>query len=216
MQALAAASRRSPLVVGSLTAFGVVSAGDVAVQLLREPSVDLSRSMVPATYSGALAPAYIVWWKWLDVRFPGAGLGPAMRKAMVNQLVTSLPSNVGYMAWCTLWLGGATSRERAGERLAERMRTELPSIIVAAFSFWMPMNALNFACVPIPSRVLFMSLANCAWAGWLSNAVNSPTTRATIAPAAAAGPQVLGVGALESVAEAAAGRADAALGGCAA
>lgn len=202
LSALAAASRRRPLAMSTLTAFGVVATGDALVQAVREPSINPRRSLVPASYSGLLAPIYVVWWRWLDVRFPGTGLSVVLKKAMANQLVTSLPNNVGYMAWCTYWLEDG-SREGIGTRL----RTELPSIVGAAFSFWMPMNAINFAWVPMHHRILFMSVANCAWAGWLSNAVNGENKAAIAA-------QKMSADAFESVVEAAAVTADATLGGC--
>lgn len=181
------------LLLGSTaTAFGVVATGDLLAQAVREPSIDPRRCLVPATYSGLLAPMYVVFWSWLDVRYPGQSLAMVMRKAMANQLVTSLPNNVGYMAFCSYWIGGD------GPPLRERLRTEMPAIIATAFSFWLPMNALNFAFVPVRQRILFMSVANCAWAGWLSDAVNGGRRAA---------------GALDCAAEAAAPSAGAAVSG---
>jgi hypothetical protein len=171
MLALNALSKRNPLAMSVVTAFGVVSVGDAGVQLMNDGAVDLRRNATPAVYSGLIAPAYVAWWRWLDVRFPGTGLGAVLRKAMANQVVTSVPNSVGYMAWCTYWLDSEAS-------LSGRLRNELPSIIVAAFSFWLPVNAGSFMFVPLHQRVLFMSVVNCVWSGWLSQAVNgSKATR---------------------------------------
>mmetsp|Transcript_1358 Transcript_1358/g.3514 ORF Transcript_1358/g.3514 Transcript_1358/m.3514 type:complete len:211 (-) Transcript_1358:156-788(-) len=171
LHAFNAASRRRPLAMSTATAFTVVAVGDATVQLLRERRWDPRRSAVPAVYSGALAPVYFVWWRILDMRLPGSGLAAGVSKALLNQFLTSLPNNVGYMAWCTYWLKAPES-ESAGSMIGTRLRAELPGVIVQAFAFWLPMNVVNFMFMPLHHRILFMSAVNTVWAGWLSNVVN--------------------------------------------
>jgi hypothetical protein len=176
MQAYNAASRRRPLAMGMATAAVVVATGDATVQLLRERTVDPRRSAVPAMYSGAFAPIYFVFWRYLDVILPGRGLGAGISKALLNQVVTTIPNNVGYMAWCTYWLKKPDSESTSSKLIGARLRAELPNIIGQSNAFWIPMNALNFMFVPLHYRILFMSSVNCVWAGWLSNAVNGGTS----------------------------------------
>mmetsp|Transcript_23177 Transcript_23177/g.68290 ORF Transcript_23177/g.68290 Transcript_23177/m.68290 type:complete len:226 (-) Transcript_23177:363-1040(-) len=182
LAALVRAQKRRPLLMSAVTAYGVVTVGDAVVQYVPGPEVDVRRNTVAATYSGTVAPFYFVWWRWLDTRFPGTGIGPVMRKSFLNQAITSGPNNVGYMSWCTYWLSPPDAGMDVGSHVRERLRTELPSLICTAFTFWLPCNALNFMYVPVHSRVLFMSVANCVWAGYISHTVNGNSSSSSSRP----------------------------------
>lgn len=154
-----------------LTAWGVVSTGDAVVQVARDREVNARRNLTVASYSGLVAPVYYWWWKWLDVRWPGTTFRAVLCKATANQLITTGPNNAAYIAWCTAWSPNPSGLPQPSA--LERVRTELPSIIASSIGFWMPANMMNFMFVPLHHRILCMSVLNCVWSGWLSNAVNA-------------------------------------------
>jgi len=187
--ALERAQRASPVGTSALTGFSVMAVGDGMVQVgTKSEGVDPQRLLVGSLYNGCVySPLMFVWWGRLDRVWPGRTLGAVARKVIANQFVVTPINSLAFISW-TSTLGAAVGALRTGgevdwaevrTRTQKQLRTELPELLAYSCCFWPVAHSLNFAFVPLPLRIVFMSACSVGWGGYLSFCANRDRTRAS-------------------------------------
>ncbi|CAG0895089.1 unnamed protein product [Darwinula stevensoni] len=105
--------------------------------------------------SSILPSLLFMWYKWLDRTFVGAAAKTVVLKVLLDQcLMTPTSISVFYIGMSTL--------EFKSDILAEWKQKIGPTYLTSWF-FWIPAQAINFALLPPPARVVYVASASFIW-----------------------------------------------------
>ncbi len=146
------------MVVKSITSAAIVGGGDVACQVLVErrsftirkeqAQIDFPRAGRFLFLGGTLiAPSLHLWYGFLGRSIQGAGLQPAMKRMLLDQLIFA-PSFIGCF-FCAL--AGLEGKSRA--ELEAQLRKDWAPSVVANWKLWVPAQLINFSLVPVHLQV---------------------------------------------------------------
>ena len=145
------------------------------------PDFDLQRTLIAVGWNTLLfTPVFLVWFRRLDLLFPGGSTLAALKKVCTNQLIITVPINAGFLAYTTSVEtltkapGGwhqkieAYDAAKVAERVELQFQSDLPGIFKRSCQFWFPVDFLNFLFVPATHRVLPTIFASTCWSVYLS------------------------------------------------
>mmetsp|Transcript_21715 Transcript_21715/g.64030 ORF Transcript_21715/g.64030 Transcript_21715/m.64030 type:complete len:185 (-) Transcript_21715:320-874(-) len=171
--------RAYPMSTSALTGMGVLALGDSAVQLTVDGKVDPARNAIASLYNAVAAPVLYLWWQYLDRRWPGTVLKAVATKVAVNQVVVTPINSATFIYWCKHAEALAQQHDKTDGEVTDwtavrldafnHLQREIGGLLVSSCAFWPGVNAVNFAYVPVHSRIVFMSSAAVCWGAWLSH-----------------------------------------------
>lgn len=173
LAAYANASARRPLLTNVGVGLGVMFLGDLASQTVLEgkslANVDKVRLVRCSLWNGlVVSPVFLVWFRYLDRVLPNQ----AIKKTLVNQLVTPVPTGAGFLLYSTLAndlaVHGPSGLSASLDTAKQRIRNDLPTLVATSALFWFPVNGLNFALVPAKYRVLPSVCGGVVWGSFLT------------------------------------------------
>lgn len=186
-QRFVAVQARRPVATCLVTGASVMSIGDSAVQLCGSGTLDLERNVVVSAYNGGTSPFFYFWWQHLDGMWPGKGVAAVARKALVNQATMAPFNSALFLTWSTAlesWIKSGRFESKDGkddpkvlkyniwEKVKNKVRSEIPDLVLAQCGYWLPANAVNFMFMPQHLRVVFMSTCAVVWGGYISYVVH--------------------------------------------
>ena len=170
-----------PFTTNVLTAVGTMFAGDSIAQCveLRRGNHTYSplRTAVACVWNGLIfTPTFHVWFRYLDRIFPGAAVGPSLKKVLVNQIVLSVPINAAFLSYTAVVERAVVSGGDSGgdnsvplvSKVRGQLVEKLPDIFYYSCVLWLPVNFANFMFVAPPFRVLPTIAASVVWTTFLS------------------------------------------------
>ena len=122
-------------------------------------------SMPPGRHRGPTAPSPLA-------------LGRPPRRAdsgpVAPQIVVSTLNTPVFMAWCNsieAWLhsDGPLRWDVVRAETTRRVVTEMPTVLAASLSLWIPVNTINFAFVPAHLKIPYISFVGVLWGGYVSH-----------------------------------------------
>lgn len=131
-------------------------------QMKHMVSYDWLRGLRMATYGFLIyGPSSQIWYNLLDQMLREKTLRNLALKVALNQACLG-PYVIGVVfAWNSLWAG---KLDKLPALYAERA---VPAL-VDGWKFWIPASIMNFAVVPLDTRVAFMSCCSIFWNFYLS------------------------------------------------
>mmetsp|Transcript_57856 Transcript_57856/g.123033 ORF Transcript_57856/g.123033 Transcript_57856/m.123033 type:complete len:184 (-) Transcript_57856:218-769(-) len=168
-----------PVRMSLLTGFGVMATGDALIQSSQGP-LDLQRNVIVSIYSGATAPVFFYWWRYLDSLWPGTSIRAVLKKTAFNQMCLGPFNSTFFLIWSVSTqtylrqraLGEEVNLQVILDEVVNKATLEIPELICSAFTFWIPCNAVNFMFVPVHWRIVFMSMCSVVWGARLSFVVH--------------------------------------------
>ena len=127
-----------------------------------------------AGYAAAVfTPTYVALYKVVERIFgPQLSVVNAARKAVavicvggpfVNSIMLAVSTHAERM-----WLGKPATREEADALVAQKLRHDVPRLLIASLGYWGPLTTLNFAFTPPQFRVVVVSVGSVLWNCYLS------------------------------------------------
>lgn len=154
-----------PLQTKCWTSFSGFFLGDVAAQLLTEPSFAIERTLILATYGFIIdAPAGNAFYNWLDANIePGnAKSGSAVgKKILIDQLLYAPVFTCVLYTFLQL-----AHMDPAG--IPAVLQDKVVPTLMANYAVWPLAHALNFYYVPTEQRILYNNFVAVCWTTWLS------------------------------------------------
>lgn len=160
---------QKPISTKSATAFVLFAVSDLNAQLIaRDSAPSSARILRFAVWGGCVgAPLLHIWYNFLASFFsnhfallslwPQAALMSTVDQAFFFPIYASL--YFLYAAWTT----GGTHIDAFLQ-----VRRELGPLLARATLYWVPLNTLNFALIPLKHRVLFVCVAALFWNTYFS------------------------------------------------
>jgi len=174
-----------PLLTKAATSGVLWTVSDAAAQRLTvsegagQPKLDLGRLLRYAFFGAAVqAPLFDAYYRLQDNFVDTMSVSTAADvgvKLLIDQLIYTpfvyLPLFFGGMAV----LESASKGEARLSRAVSEARVKgfgLTATLVANWTYWVPVNLVNYAAVPLEFRVLYNNLASLVWTVYLSRTQN--------------------------------------------
>lgn len=119
-----------------------------------------------------VAPAIHYWYGALATTIaPGLTVRAVAKRVAWDQFVFT-------PLFLVVWLTSLWSLEVGGPaaNVDERLATLMPPVLLANWSLWIPLQAVNFRLVPLKFQVLFSNVVAVAWNFYLSYSTSSAKT----------------------------------------
>ena len=172
------ASKGHPLKVQIATGAVVMAAGECAAQMVVEgrQRLDAKRVAVSSTFSGlVISPALYRLMVAVDGFFPGQQASQVAKKAFAHQTICGPllgPSFVVFSSLVEALLAGQLSSAHgchaAVSHTTARLRQDFTNIWGASYTFWLPVNAINYGVVPPHLRIAFNTASACIYNTFLT------------------------------------------------
>jgi len=165
----AAQSSKRPTLVTIITGSTVMFFGDIASQKFEgKEHLDFARLAIGTIWQGCIsAPLFNVWFRFLDKSVTAQGFRGALSKVFLNQIISPLPINAGYMAFSSTFEAVArpepVSPSQVQAEISYKIRHNLLTVVLGSALFWIPMNTLNFAFCPPQYRILPSIFGGVIW-----------------------------------------------------
>lgn len=157
-----------PMTTKCLTSGLISASGDILCQYLTQPSPDGSSDQQnwDLARTGRFAALGAVWvgpvlHYWYGALFRAFPRQVVLRVA-VDQLLFAPAFLVTFLSW--LW----TLEGDKSTTLLPRLKENVPSIVVANWSLWVPAQAANFYFIQPKYHVLFSNVVALVWNAYLS------------------------------------------------
>eukprot|EP00898_Chlorokybus_atmophyticus_P009006 jgi/Chlat1/9106/Chrsp97S08419 len=129
--------------------------------------MDLYRSFRMLSYGFLLyGPLSHFWYRWLDKLLPAPTFTNFVSKVALNQLLLGPVVLVIVFSWNLALVGRAKD-------IPDKLQHAWWPTLQKGWKFWIPASAINFAVVPLESRVLYMSSCAVVWNTILSLVSNA-------------------------------------------
>lgn len=117
--------------------------------------------------SALVAPVIHWWYGALAARWPGTYAAGVLWRVAVDQFAFT-------PLYLPVWLASLWMLEGSAVdgTMLERLRTVLPSLVAANWSYWIPVQLINFRFLPVKYQVLFSNAAALLWTSYLSFSAN--------------------------------------------
>jgi len=139
--------------------------GDIAAQLLTEPTFVLSRALLLAGYGFFIdAPAGNAFYNWLDSNIEPDRPKTAQavgKKILIDQLLYAPLFTCILYSYLQIANGDAAS-------IPTVLQDKVVPTLLANYAVWPLAHALNFYYVPTEQRILYNNFVAVCWTTWLS------------------------------------------------
>eukprot|EP00747_Dinoflagellata_sp_TGD_P189488 gnl/TRDRNA2_/TRDRNA2_49872_c0_seq2.p1 gnl/TRDRNA2_/TRDRNA2_49872_c0~~gnl/TRDRNA2_/TRDRNA2_49872_c0_seq2.p1 ORF type:complete len:206 (-),score=22.70 gnl/TRDRNA2_/TRDRNA2_49872_c0_seq2:96-713(-) len=183
------ALRVRPLRTNVASAGAIMFVGDSAAQqieLRRDGALahcqDFGRTATMTSWNALFfAPFFFYWFRFLDARWPtphdlewllrGKRV---LKKVVVNHACSVAPLNAAFFVYSATLEHALSSAGEPGDagtlwvKVVEKFRHNFVAVIIGSFSWWMPINTLNFMFCAPHMRILVTSVASIVWNTYLS------------------------------------------------
>jgi hypothetical protein len=126
-----------------------------------------------------VAPVIHWWYGFLARSLPSTSAVSIAKRVALDQIAFT---PIYLPVWLTaLWtLEGidtatdvnASGDETAPETIMQRLTRVTPSLLIANWAYWIPVQAVNFKFIAVPYQVLFSNMAALLWTAYLSFSAN--------------------------------------------
>jgi len=169
-----------PLVTKSLTSGCIMSVSDVLCQEVvsnanpvdERPSKLDSTRILHVAITGCLwsGPITHYWYNVLEKMYAIIAKAANIQSSAVELVVKLiLDSTIFSSVTITGYFAVRSILEGTGLKgVSNKLKTRFVSTLFGAWRFWPLANAVNFWCVPMQFRVLYMNVLSLFWTGWLS------------------------------------------------
>eukprot|EP00741_Cyanophora_paradoxa_P004544 tig00000808_g4413.t1 len=107
-------------------------------------------------------PSIHMWYGFLDGTFPGRTPGAVFKKLLLDQTMYA-PAAIA-----TFFTVVAIGQGRGPAYIAQKLRQDMPSAMLANWRLWPAAQTANFFLVPPPFRALFLNTVSLVWAVYLA------------------------------------------------
>jgi len=162
----------NPLITKSITSGTLVALGDTISQYIAinkdstkqfDPMRTLKMSSLGFIYYG---PSLHYWYKILERFVPGTSIAKVTAKTFLDQTIYA-SSLIFVFFTATGFMDG-----HSWDKIQEKQKEDFLPTLKANWSLWIPANIINFAFVPVPLRVLYISSVALIWNTILSGIIH--------------------------------------------
>lgn len=161
-----------PILTKSVTSAMIAGAGDCLCQANENHSPwDAYRTARFSTLGFFMVgPGCHYWYAGLAKWFPGTSVSQVAWRVIVDQLAFNPPFLI---VWLTAFWKMEGIQFESFQEYTDKMREHFPSIIVANWALWFPVQAFTFRFVPIQFQVLATNCFDLLWNAYLSFSTSS-------------------------------------------